>query len=243
MRRKERLLTSPADHGYAIRPLVPLGMKQVNWGAEHASRVQHIWLSAVRDGVLPAEFPWPHVQEAVRTIKESIELALEDRAEEIFRRHTPYVAGGVDFFRRFRDEKFDDVGDFDTLAYWPATNTVVFAECKYNQPPYSMKASRRLRDRIFGKSDLDRNGQFSRIRGRREFLAKNRQRMLELLKWPKPGDVAPKDVEVYVSSDLHYWMIHPPYAVPTKFLRVDALDAWVKDETRIFSTPTGSLRL
>lgn len=219
-------------HRYAIRPLVPLGKKQVTWGAEQASRAQHIWLSALRDGVLPAEFPWPHVQEAVRTIKESIELALEDRVEEIFRRHTPYVAASVDFFRRFRDEKFDDVGDFDSLAYWPDTNTVVFVECKYNQPPYSMKDSRRLRDRIFGMSDLDRKGQFSRIRGRREFLVKNRQRMLELLKWPEPGDGTPKDVEVYVSRGLHYWMIHPPYAVPTKFFQVDALDAWIKNELK-----------
>lgn len=219
-------------HRYAIRPLVPLGKKQVTWGAEHASRAQQIWLSAVRDGVLPAEFPWPHVQEAVRVVKESIEVALEDRTEEIFMRHTSYVAGGIDFFRRFRDEKFDNVGDFDVLAYWPATNTVIFAECKYNQPPYSVKDSRRLRDRIFGKNDLDRNGQFSRIRGRREFLGRNRQRMLELLRWPKPADVAPKDVEVYVSRDLHYWMIHPPYAVPTKFIQVGALDAWIKGELK-----------
>ena len=204
----------------------------MTWGAEHASRAQHIWLSAVRDGVLPAEFPWPHAQEAVRIIKESIESALEDRVEEIFRRHALYVKGGVDFFRRFRDEKFDDVGDFDTLAYWPATNTVVFAECKYNQPPYSVKDSRRLRDRIFGKSDLDRNGQLSRIRGRREFLVKNRQRILELLKWPTPGHVTPKDVEVYVCRDIHYWMIHPPYTVPTKFIQVDALDAWIKNELK-----------
>ena len=219
-------------HRYAIRPLVPLGTKQVTWGAEQASRARHIWLSAVRDGILPAEFPWPHVQEEVRTIKETIELALEDRAEEIFNRHTPYVVASVDFFRRFRNEKFDDVGDFDSLAYWPATNTVVFAECKYNQPPYSVKDSRRLRDRIFGKSDLDRNGQYSRIRGRREFLVKNRQRILELLKWPKHRDMVPKDVEIYVSRDLYYWMIHPPYAVPTKFVRVDALDAWIKSELK-----------
>ncbi|WP_231638306.1 hypothetical protein [Piscinibacter sakaiensis] len=219
-------------HRYAIRPLVPLGKEQLTWGAEHASRSMHIWLSAVRDGVLPADFPWPHVQDEVRAIKESIEAALEDRAEEIFRRHTPYVAGGVDFFRRFRDEKFDDVGDFDVLAYWPETNTVVFAECKYNRPPHCIKDSRRLRDLIFGRSDLDRKGQFSRIRGRREFLAKNRQRLLGLLKWPHPADVAHKDVEVYLSRDLHYWMIRPPYAVPTRFLRVDALDAWIVGELK-----------
>lgn len=214
-------------HRYAIRPLVPVG-KQVVWGAEHASRSQLIWLSAVRDGVLPADFRWPNVQAAVKSIKKSIEDALEDRAVEILKRHTPYVEGGVDFFRRFRKESFADVGDYDVLAYWPATNTVLYAECKYNQTTHSMKDLRRLRDRMFGVSDVDRNGQYSRICDRREFLAKNRDRMFELLKWPKPAQVPPRDVEVYVSRELHYWMVHPPYEVPTKFIRVDALDAWVK---------------
>lgn len=51
---------------------------------------------------------------------------------------------------------------------------IAFVECKYNQPPHSMKDARRLRDRIYGTSELDRKGQFSRIRGRREFLAKHR---------------------------------------------------------------------
>jgi hypothetical protein len=215
-------------HRYAIRPLVPVG-KQVVWGAEHASRSQLIWLSAARDGVLPADFRWPNVQAVVKSIKKSIEDALEDRAVEILKRHTPYVEGGVDFFRRFRKEGFADVGDYDVLAYWPATNTVLYAECKYNQTTHSMKDSRRLRDRMFGVSDVDRDGQYSRIHDRREFLAKNRDRMFELLKWPKPAQVPPRDVEVYVSRELHFWMVHPPYEVPTKFIRVDALDAWVNN--------------
>ncbi|MBB6337916.1 hypothetical protein FHR59_002126 [Xanthomonas arboricola] len=218
-------------HRYAIRPLVPVG-KQVVWGAESASRSQLIWLSAVRDGVLPADFQWPNVQAVVRSIKKLIEDALEDRAVEILKRHTPYVEGGVDFFRRFRKEGFADVGDYDVLAYWPAANTVLYAECKYNQTAHSMKDSRRLRDRMFGVSDMDRDGQYSRIRGRREFLAENRARMFDLLKWPKPAQVPPRDVEVYVSRELHYWMVSPPYEVPTKFIRVDALDAWVNNGMR-----------
>lgn len=218
-------------HRYAIRPLVPVG-KQVIWGAEQASRSQLIWLSAVRDGVLPADFRWPNVLAVVKSIKKSIEDALEDRAVEILKRHTPYVEGGVDFFRRFRKEGFANVGDYDVLAYWPATNTVLYAECKYNQTAHSMKDSRRLRDQIFGVSDVDRDGQYSRIHDRREFLTKNRDRIFELLKWPKPAQVPLRDVEVYVSRELHYWMVHPPYGVPTKFIRVDALDAWVKKGMR-----------
>jgi hypothetical protein len=218
-------------HRYAIRPLVPVGT-QVVWGAEHASRSQLIWLSAVRDGALPADFRWPNVQKVVRSIKKSIEDALEDRAVAILKRHTPYVEGGIDFFRRFGKEGFADVGDYDVLAYWPATNTVLYAECKYNQTAYSMKDSRRLRDRMFGVSDKDRDGQYSRIRDRREFLTKNRDRLFDLLKWPRPAQVPLRDMEVYVSRELHYWMVHPPYGVPTKFIRVDALDAWVKSVMR-----------
>lgn len=218
-------------HRYAIRPLVPIG-KHVVWGAEHASRSQLIWLSAVRDGVLPADFRWPNVQAVVRSIKKSIEDRLEERAVEILKRHTPHVEGGVDFFRKFRKEGFADVGDYDVLSYWPATNTVLFAECKYNQTAHSMKDSRRLRDRMFGVNEMDRDGQYSRIRDRREFLTKNRDKIIELLKWPKPASVPPRDVEVYVSRELHYWMVHPPYVVPTKFIRVDALDAWVNNGMR-----------
>jgi len=218
-------------HRYTIRPLVSVG-EQIVWGAEHASRSRNIWLSAVRDGILPADFPWPNVRVVVRDIKESIEKALEKRAEEILRRHTPYVAAGIDFYRRFRKEAFEDVGDYDVFAYWPDTNTVLFVECKYNQTAHSIKDSRRLRDRIFGASEIDRNGQYSKILGRREFLAKNRERLLELLKWPTPAQVAPKNIEAYVSREMHFWMVHPPYAVPTNFLRVDALDAWVKNGMR-----------
>jgi len=216
-------------HRYAIRPLIVVGNK-VSWGAEHASRSFRIWMTSVRDGFLPGEFAWPNIVRVVRKIKESIEQALEVRTEVIFRRHTPYVKRGFDFFRRYRSLEFEDVGDFDMLAYWPETNTLVFAECKYNQPAFSVKDSRRLRDRIFGQNDSDQAGQISKIRRRREFLAQNRHRILELLTWPISEQAGAKDFEVYVSRDLHYWMVHPPYEVPTQFIRIDAVEDWIKSE-------------
>lgn len=216
-------------HRYAIRPLIVDG-KDLRWGAEAASRSMYNWMSAVRDGYLPADFNWPHVEAVIREVKESIESRLELRTEEIFRRHTPFVQRGIDFFRRFRSEGFEDVGDFDVLAYWPGTNLLVTVECKYNQPPYTVKDGRRLRDRIFGKVEEDKAGQFSRILRRRKFLEKNCARMLELLKWPKSEAEPFRHVELYVSRDIYYWMVHPPYPVPTKFVRVDALDAWIKTE-------------
>lgn len=216
-------------HRYTIRPLVVNGA-DLRWGAETTSRAMHLWMSAVRDGCLPADFNWPHVEPVIREVKESIEKRLELRTEEIFLRHTPFVMRGIDFFRRFRGEGFEDVGDFDVFAYWPDDNLLVTVECKYNQPPYTVKDGRRLRDKIFGKAENDRAGQFSRILRRRQFLEKNRSRILELLKWPKAEAKPLRDVELYVSRDVFYWMVHPPYPVPTNFVQVDVLDTWIKTE-------------
>ena len=224
---------------YTIRPLVMDGA-DLRWGAETASRAANIWLSSVRDGYLPADFAWPNVVPVIRFIKEGIEKRLEARTGEIFLRHTPYVMGNVDFFRRFRDEHFEDVGDFDVLAYWPDTDTMVIAECKYNQPAYTVKDSRRLRDRIFGMTENDKKGQFSRILRRRQFVAQHRKRMLELLAWPSPSCEESRYLEVYVCREVYYWMVHPPYDVPTAFVRVDALDAWVKKQLAVLAESVDS---
>lgn len=215
-------------HRYAIRPLIVDGA-ELRWGAEMASRAMYRWMSTVRDGCLPADFEWPHVNPVIREIKESIEKRLEIRAEEIFRRHTPYVIRGIDFFKKFRNERFEDVGDYDVFAYWPDTNLIVTVECKYNQPSYTVKDGRRLRDKIFGKTEEDKKGQFSRILRRRLFLESNRSKMLELLKWPVP-EAKPQNVDLYVSRDVYYWMVHPPYTVPTQFVQVDMLDTFIKTE-------------
>lgn len=223
-------------HRFAIRPLIPLG-NQLCWGAEQVSRSKNVWMSAVLHGYLPADFQWPAVVKAVRTVKEGIEKELEHKTKEICQRFTPYVELGVDFFRRFRGEGFADVGDFDVLAYWPATNTLLVIECKYNQPPYVLKDSRRLRDQIFGRTLDDKRGQFLKIVGRREFVGRHRARMLELLKWPEPAPgLEATNRELYITRDIHWWMVHPPYPVPTEFIRVDGLDAWL---TNVFG-PSGA---
>lgn len=215
-------------HRYAIRPLVQVG-DELRWGAESASRCMFNWMSSVRDGYLPADCSWPNIELVVRQVKASIERRLEFRSEEIFRRHTPFVARGIDFYRKFRTEGFEDVGDFDVLAYWPDHDLLVAVECKYNQPFYTMKDGRRLRDKIFGHKE-DNKGQIGKVLRRGAFLEQHRTRMLELLGWPKPVNAAERYVELYVSRDIYYWMVHPPYPVPTHFVRVSTLDSWLKTE-------------
>lgn len=211
---------------YLIRPLIPLEDGTLAWGAATVNRSFEIWTSSIADGYLPADFPWPKVNAAVRNIKKGLEELLEVRAYEVCSRVAPYVIGGIDFKFRFPKEKFDDVGDFDVLGYWPESNLWLVVECKYNQPPYCLKDARRLRERIFGNGS--KRGHFSKIERRRDFLTTNADKIRSLLRWPEPKvGVGNSLLEIYVSRDTYWWMRNPPYDVPTHFVRIDGLDSWL----------------
>lgn len=216
-------------HRYLVRPLVQLDHERLAWGAATAERAQSIWMGSVANGYLPADLPWPNVTRVVGRIKTEIEAQLEVRAHDICARHTGHALHGIDFRRRFPGERFDDVGDFDVLAYWPQTNRWLAVECKYNQPSHCLKDARRLRERIFG-TGAD-HGQFAKIERRRDFLVSHVGRLRVLLGWPEsPAGREPVFREAYVCRDISWWLKHPPYAVPTAFVRVDALDGWLHGE-------------
>lgn len=212
---------------YTIRPLVRVADGLIAWGAAAADRALNIWSGAISNGYLPADFNWPRVKGHVRSIKEGIEKQLEIKAFKVCSRITTYVVQGIDFKYRFPKEGFDDVGDFDVLAYWPGSNQWLVMECKYNQPPFCLKDARRLRERIFG-TDKDR-GQFAKIEGRRTFLVSRADQLRTLVDWPAPMDAQPPSfTEVYVSRDIYWWMRNPPYEVSSQFVRIDALDGWIR---------------
>lgn len=214
-------------HRYLIRPLIQVDEDLLAWGAATADRALSIWVGSIVNGYLPADFQWPKVTKVVREIKAGIEKLLEVRAHEIFRRHGGHVMHGINFRRRFPKEQFDDVGDFDVLAYWPDRNLWIGVECKYNQPPFCLKDARRLRERVFGQGED--HGQFSKIERRRQFLTTNVHRLRDLLEWPEShvGEDA-EFRDAYVCREISWWLKHPPYRVLTEFVRVDALDGWLR---------------
>lgn len=225
---------------YTIRPLIPTA-DTLRWGAALTKRTFDIWTSTISDGYLPADFPWPNVKRVVRDIKAGIEKQLEVRAQEVCARATPYTLHGVNFKHRFPNESFDDVGDFDVLAYWPNSNQWLAVECKYNKPPFCMKDGRRLREEIFGVGPD--HGQFSKIERRRKFLLSYTDQLRILLKWPQPEISNLTIHEIYISRDIYWWMRNPPYVVPTQFVRIDALDNWLRLNNLLATTlPTLSVK-
>ena len=190
------------------------------------NRATRIWTGSISAGYLPADYPWPAVREEVGQLKKELEDGLEDRAHAICARTMPFAAKGIDFKYRFPKQQFPDVGDFDVLAYRPEENLWLTVECKYNQPAFCLKDTRRLRDRIFGGgSEL---GQLRKIQRRRDFLIHNAETLRTLMGWPAPADKPFALTELYVSKDMHFWLRFPPYDVPTCFVQIDTLDAWLR---------------
>ena len=212
---------------YTIRPLIKIEDGLLAWGAAAANRASSIWSGSISEGYLPADFDWPRVKQKVRAIKKGLEKQLEVQAFKVCSRVATYVLQGIDFKYRFPQEQFDDVGDFDVLAYWPDLNRWLSVECKYNQPPFCLKDARRLRERIFGTDKA--RGQFGNIEKRRAFLLENYCKLRDLLGWPaSPGGCEATFLETYVSRGIYWWMRNPPYDVPSSFVRIDGLDEWLR---------------
>ncbi|PSJ17130.1 hypothetical protein, partial [Nitrosomonas supralitoralis] len=75
---------------------------------------------------------------------------------------------------------------------------------------------------------IDR-GQFAKIEARRAFLVSRTDQLRVLVDWPAPRCAEPPSfTEVYVSRDIYWWMRNSPYEVPSQFVRIDALDGWIR---------------
>lgn len=213
------------DHRYSIRPLIAMEDGRLAWGAGAAHRAHGIWAGSLSDGYPPAELPWPHVNTVALAIKRRIEKELEACAFAVMQRHANYVLSGVNFKKRFPKEGYDDVGDFDVLAYWPEQNLWVTVECKYTKPAYCLKDARRLRDYIFGEGIG--GGYVGKVGRRHAFLVENMDRLRILLNWPRPVASQPTIRDLYVGPSIFYWMRDPPYPVHLEFIRLAMLDSWV----------------
>ena len=220
---------------YLIRPLIPIG-DVLKWGAMATDRAFNIWTSSILNGYLPASFSWPNVRKVIQNIKTELEEQLEVRAYEVCARATQYCIHGINLKSRFPQEKFDDIGDFDVLAYWPASNQWVTVECKYNRPPFCYKDTRRLRNLIFG-TEKD-HGQFLKIEKRQAFLSTNLEQIRKLLKWPPPETNTNQTIrDIYVSREIYWSMRSPPYKVSTEFVRIDALSNWLLKKNLFDTVP------
>ncbi|WP_319778092.1 hypothetical protein [Maridesulfovibrio sp.] len=213
-------------HRYSIKPLLSEN-DNLMWGVVSVYKACSIWMGNLSRGALPAAFDLKATNKIIAKRKKQIEKKLEIQAEEVVKRSGAYVEGGIDFHRRYPKDKFDDVGDYDVLAYWPNENIWLTIECKYNKVPFCLKDARRLRDYIYDA----KKGHLAKIEKRRAFLEENDSCLRELLGWPAAvRPLQPKIYQLYVTSELMSFMHKTSPKERTEFVRIDCLDSWLKEK-------------
>ena len=214
------------DQRLNIKPLIKISNDSVLWSAGCASRTRNIWLSRIAEGCLPANFPWKSVNTVVDSIKKDIEKKLELVTFEVFNRYfdSNYCHHGIDFKRKFKKEGFDDVGDYDVLAYIPQSNTWIMVECKYNQTPYCLQDMKRLRDRVFS---IGKKTHVPKILKRYGFLIQNHHRICEILGYSLNTETNPKIIMLYIARQIYWIHRNPPVPIEIEFIQVDKLDNWI----------------
>lgn len=213
---------------YNIRPLLNIRDDLISWGSASVFKAKSIWSGNITSGYLPAGYEWGNVNHFVDGIKVSLETKLEKLAFNVFKRNLEHSFNNIDFKRRFKSEKFDDVGDFDVLVYVPNSNTLISVECKYNKPPRCMKDMKKLRELVFTK----RKSHINKIERRHRFLEKNSNRIFELLDIPRSvGNAVPKVISLYVTKDSYWWMVNPPQDIEfdVEFEQIDFLESWLNN--------------
>lgn len=219
---------SKRDQKLNLKPMISLEEDVRIWSAGAVYRTQGIWLSRIREGWLPVDFDWDSVNEVVGGLKKQIEKDLEIVSHSILIRlfNPKYCQQGFDFKKRFKLENFEDVGDFDSLAYIPETNTWIMIECKYNQTPFCLKDMKRLQEKIFGNH---KKSHIPKIMRRYEFLLKNHEKIRNLLNYPAPLDDEIKILNLYVAREINWIHKKTPYETNVNFLQINNLEFWLKE--------------
>lgn len=213
---------------YTIRPMLVHSDGEISWGANAAKNALTIWQNSIIEGYLPCDLGSRPIENAIRKVKKFLETQLEVLAHNVTEDFAPYLIRGIDFYRRFPKHNFEDVGDYDVLAYWPEANVWLTIECKYIQSPFCFKDSKRLRDKMFKNNRNDSH--FCKIKKKTKFLNENHNLMRELLGWPEPQGQSELTVrELYVSKSTYWWMYSPPYTVAADFVQIDLLRSWLEE--------------
>ena len=211
---------------YTLRPLVLIG-DYYHWGAHSAEKSTITWSAGVGSGKLPVDVEGKATRKVLEKIRLLFGNALADKTHEVVSRYTQYTRKNVKLHKiDLRAGHPKELGDYDNLVFFPERNAVLNIECKSIPQVRCIKDARRLRDRIFGSPDK-KDGYFSQISARQEYLQKNLKSIGEALGWPLDSEYPPRIIAVFLTQDSDWWTKYPPRDVNAEFVQIKLLEDFI----------------
>lgn len=213
---------------YTIRPLIKIDNKYY-WEPYSAVKACNIWAGRPVEGALPTDMKSPKIEKVIQRQKNKIEMDLVIKTEEILRRFTNYTN------KNFKLHKVDkngnhpiELGDYDVFGYTQKGNAILCIECKDILPAFCMKDSKRIREKIFGRTGKE-TGYVEQVKNRHEYMKMNYGRILDSLNWPLSE--TPKIISLFVSRFDYVWTMFPPEGIEISFTRIDLLSDLLSELT------------
>lgn len=217
---------------FNLRPILEIGEK-IFWGPHSIFSAMHLWANAFLSGASPITLNTPHMTELIQKRKKSFDDLLEDKTFEITKRHTSHVLKNLQLHELDKKRGFPpEIGEFDTLAFFPEKKLIVSIEAKNLNEAYCAKDARRLRNQIFGILGKDK-GYIGKVERRHQFLEANWKEVASTLKWPIDGIDNLEVQSLYVAQRSYWWTMYPPVTCSTKFTIVELLDDHIKELLKI----------
>lgn len=213
---------------YNLRPLILVGEKYF-WGPYSARKSGVVWGHAPTSGALPIDLQSSKIQNVVEEEKKYIEGSLVNKTLEIVKRFTNQSEKNVKLHTRDRKGNHPtELGDYDVLSFYPEGNVVLNIENKDILPAFCLKDAKRIREKIFGKSDKDR-GYLEKVEKRENYLKNNLVKISKALNFSiNPNDL-PRVISLFVSRRSYWWTRFPLRQTKVKFLRIDLLSNFLEN--------------
>lgn len=213
---------------YSLRPLIKINDDYI-WGSFSVKKTSEIWRGNLSIATFPFDTQMKNVRKVLKKEKEIISNKLNIKAEEIIKRFTGFVRMKFEIFKIDRtNSALQALGDFDVLALLPDKNILLNIECKDIKPPFCVKDTMTLRERIFGKNNKDK-GYFDRVINRELYLKKNADQILDKLKWNYIKNENLEILTLFITPRNYWWTKFPPFKTDVIFLRIDLLEDFIKD--------------
>ena len=209
-----------------VKPIIFID-DQYYWGPWSIHRCLIIWRGSITNGRLPFLIDKKEIKKAINFGKKMIEDGLVAKTYEIISRFTTFIDKEVKLHKRVKKGKHpEELGDYDVLAFLKQKNLILNIECKHLNQVFCLKDAKSLRENIFGRGED--KGYIEKIIKRENYLKNESEKIMEIMKWPFDKKL-PEIISLFVSKNLYWWAINPPYTNNIKFVTIDSLGKYISN--------------
>jgi len=211
---------------YNVKPIISID-NQYYWGPWSIYRMLFIWEGAITNGRLPFSINKEEIKKTMNFGKKMMEDGLVTKTYEIINKFTPFIDKEVELHKRDKKGKHpEELGDYDVLAFLKQKNLILNIECKHLNQVFCLKDAKSLREDIFGRGED--KGYIEKIIKRENYLKNESEKIIKIMKWPFDKNL-PEIISLFVSKNLYWWAINPPYTTNIKFVTIDSLGKYISN--------------